>query len=110
MSWKQLGFDSIIVVTETEQYIEIDRNGTKEQLIIDKITPLIVKDSWQYLKCTEKGELLQEVMAKGVKYVTRYYHYETVCIDNKDDDVLTIRKSLSISISKDKKNSFKMRV
>ncbi|EEH17372.1 hypothetical protein PABG_07368 [Paracoccidioides brasiliensis Pb03] len=135
MSRKQLGFDPTIVATGTERYIEIDRNGTKERLIIDETvgrarcvagrattcwkvycetdklqTPLVVKDSWQYPECTEEGELLREAMAKGVKNVARYYHHETVRIDNKDDDVLTIRKGLGIPISKDEKGGLNARV
>ncbi|EQL30109.1 hypothetical protein, variant [Blastomyces dermatitidis ATCC 26199] len=135
MSRKQLGFDPTIIATGTERYIEIDRNGTKEWLIInetvgraccvagrattcwkvycetDKLRmPLVVKDSWQYPERTEEGELLQEAMMKGVKNVARYYHHETVRIDNKDDDVLTIRKGLGIPISKDEKGGFNARV
>ncbi|EDN08135.1 predicted protein [Histoplasma mississippiense (nom. inval.)] len=135
MSRKQLGFDPTIVATGTERYIEIDRNGTKERLIIDETvgrarcvagrattcwkvycetdklrTPLVVKDSWQYPERTEEGELLREAMAKGVKNVARYYHHETVRIDYKDDDVLTIRKGLGIPISKDEKGGFNARV
>ncbi|EDN02592.1 predicted protein [Histoplasma mississippiense (nom. inval.)] len=135
MSRKQLGFDPTIVATGTERYIEIDRNGTKERLIIDETvgrarcvagrattcwkvycetdklqTPLVVKDSWQYPERTEEGELLREAMAKGVKNVARYYHHETVRIDNKDDDVLTIRKGRGIPISKDEKGGFNARV
>ncbi|EGE86152.2 hypothetical protein BDDG_09097 [Blastomyces dermatitidis ATCC 18188] len=103
MSRKQLGFDPTIVATGTERYIEIDRN--------DKLrTPLVVKDSWQYPERTEEGELLREAMMKGVKNVARYYHHETVRIDNKDDDVLTIRKGLGIPISKDEKGGFNARV
>ncbi|EGC44934.1 conserved hypothetical protein [Histoplasma capsulatum var. duboisii H88] len=88
----------------------------KKQLIIDKIVEqahCVIRQAticWKYLEHTEEEELLQKVMMKGVKHVTRYYHHKTVCIDNKNDDVLTIRKSLSIPISKDEKNDFKMRV
>ncbi|EEH33159.1 hypothetical protein PAAG_04212 [Paracoccidioides lutzii Pb01] len=135
MNRKQLGFDPTIVTTGTERYIEIEKNGTKERLIIDEIvgrarcvagrattcwkvycetdksrTPLVVKDSWQYPERTEEGELLREAMAKGVKNVARYYHHETVRIDDKDDDVLAIRKGLSIPISKDEKGGFKATV
>ncbi|OJD23847.1 hypothetical protein ACJ73_04796 [Blastomyces percursus] len=135
MSRKQLGFDPTIVATGTKRYIEIEKNGTKERLIIDEIvgrarcvvgrattcwkvycetdksrTPLVVKDSWQYPERTEEGELLREAMAKGVKNVARYYHHETVRIDDKDDDVLAIRKGLSIPISKDEKGGFKATV
>ncbi|TPX23944.1 hypothetical protein DIZ76_013287 [Coccidioides immitis] len=135
MSREQLGFDPTIVATGTERYIEIEKDGTKERLIIDRIvgrarcvagrattcwkaycetdksrTPLVVKDSWQYAERTEEGELLREAMAKGVKNVARYYHHETVRIDNKDDDVLAIRKGLNIPISKDEKGGFKVTV
>ncbi|KGM91569.1 uncharacterized protein PADG_12344 [Paracoccidioides brasiliensis Pb18] len=128
MSRKQLGFDPTIIATGTKRYIEIEKNGMKERLIIDGIvgqarcvagrattcwkaycetdksqTPLVVKDSWQYPERTEEGELLQEAMVKGVKNVARYYHHETVRIDDKDDDVLAIRKGLCIPISQDEK-------
>ncbi|EER42840.1 conserved hypothetical protein [Histoplasma capsulatum H143] len=135
MNPEQLGFDPTIVVTETKRYIEIERNGMKEQLIIDGIigrarcvagrattcwkaycetdksrTPLVVKDSWQYPERTEEGELLREAMAKGVKNVGRYYHHQTVRIGDKDDDVLAIRKGLSIPILKGGKGGFKASV
>ncbi|EDN03054.1 predicted protein [Histoplasma mississippiense (nom. inval.)] len=134
MSREQLGFDPTIVTTGTERYIEIEKDGTKEQLIIDGIvgrarcvagrattcwkahcetdklrTPLVVKDSWQYPERTEEGELLREAMAKGVKNVAKYYHHETVHIDGKVDDVLAIRKGLSIP-TKDEKGGFKATV
>ncbi|EGC41923.1 conserved hypothetical protein [Histoplasma capsulatum var. duboisii H88] len=47
------------------------------------------------------------MMAKRVKHIARYYHHKTVYIDNKNDDVLTIRKSLNIPILKDEKSGFK---
>ncbi|EDN06473.1 predicted protein [Histoplasma mississippiense (nom. inval.)] len=134
MSREQLGFDPTIVTTGTERYIEIEKDGTKERLIIDGIvgrarcvagrattcwkahcetdklrTPLVVKDSWQYPERTEEGELLREAMAKGVKNVARYYHHETVRIDGKVDDVLAFRKGLSIP-TKDEKGGFKATV
>ncbi|KKZ63854.1 hypothetical protein EMCG_01807 [[Emmonsia] crescens] len=37
MSQEQLGFDLTIITSETERYIEIKKNGVKEQLIIDRI-------------------------------------------------------------------------
>ncbi|OJD21424.1 hypothetical protein ACJ73_07236 [Blastomyces percursus] len=135
MSRKQLGFDPTIVATGTERYIEIEKNGIKERLIIDRVvgrarcvagrattcwkaycetdksqTPLVVKDSWQYPERTEEGDLLREAMAKGVKNVVRYYHHETVRIDEKDDDVLAIRKGLTLPISKDEKGDCKATV
>ncbi|EEH34574.2 hypothetical protein PAAG_05623 [Paracoccidioides lutzii Pb01] len=133
MSREQLGFDPTIVTIGTERYIKIEKGGVKERLIIDKFigrahciagrattcwkahreadesrTPLVVKDSWQYPESTEEGKLLQEAMKSGVKNVARYYPHETVCINGKEDDVLTIRKGLNIPALNDNKGSSKV--
>ncbi|EFW22187.1 conserved hypothetical protein [Coccidioides posadasii str. Silveira] len=84
MDCKQLGFDPTIITHRTECCIEIMKDGMKEQLVIDGVircacciagwammcwkvhhadkpdTPLIVKDSWQYLEHDEEGQLLCE--------------------------------------------------
>ncbi|EQL31888.1 hypothetical protein, variant [Blastomyces dermatitidis ATCC 26199] len=86
MSWEQLGFDLIIIMTGTEQYIKIEKD-----------------------ECTEEGELLQEAMMKRVKNVMKYYHHETIHIDVKVDNVLAIQKGLSI-LMKDEKGGFKATV
>lgn len=135
MSREQLGFDPTIIATGAERYIGIEKDGMKERLIIDGIvgrargvagrattcwkahretdesrTPLVVKDSWQYPERTEEGELLREAMACRVKNVARYYHHETVRIEGKDDEILAIRKGLSVPILKDEKGGFKATV
>ncbi|KAF9784250.1 hypothetical protein IL306_007718 [Fusarium sp. DS 682] len=106
-----LGFDPTIVSSEGRRYIEIERNGQTERLIIDELikrapcvagratmcwkahrdgddTPLVIKDSWQYPERDEEGKLLQEATDNGVRNVARYYHHETVRIGGSDDDVL----------------------
>ncbi|OJD26326.1 hypothetical protein ACJ73_02299 [Blastomyces percursus] len=110
MSREQLGFDSTIAATGTERYIEIEKYGIKERLIIDGIVGRARCVAGRATTCWKEGELLREARAKGVKNVARDYHHETVRIDDKDDDVLTIRRGLSIPISKDEKGSFKARV
>lgn len=97
----RISFDPTIVSSEGKRYIEIERNGKLERLIIDQRmrrapcmagrattcwrahregdnTPLVIKDSWQYPEREEEGKLLQEATAKGVVNVARYYHHETV--------------------------------
>jgi hypothetical protein len=110
MSDECLGFDPTIISSEGRRYIEIERNGQTERLVIDRLmsrapcvagrattcweahrdgddTPLVIKDSWQYPERDEEGRLLQEATAKGVVNVARYYYHETVRIGGRDDDV-----------------------
>lgn len=120
MSEECLGFDPTIVSSGERRYIEIERNGQTERLIIDGVIkrapcvagrattcwrahrdedsrPLIIKDSWQYPEREEEGELLREATTKGVVNVARYYHHETVCIRGRDDDVQNnIRAGLDV--------------
>ncbi len=94
-----------------ERFIEIERNGTIERLMIDKMmkrtyciagrattcwrvycegdpqTPLVIKDSWQYIEYEEKGELFREATERGIVNIVRYYYYKTVQILVTDDDV-----------------------
>lgn len=122
MSEKDLGFDPSIIISGDERYIEINRNGHTERLIIDGVmrrarciagrattcwiahhekdpsAPLIIKDSWQYTERVEEGELLREATEKGVINVARYYHHETVRVDTADDDVAkNVRQGLEVS-------------
>jgi Fungal protein kinase len=122
MDEEQLGFDPAIIVEEGRRYIDIDRNGYRERLVIDELmkrapciagrattcwkayrkgdlqTPLVIKDSWQYLERDEEGELLREAAEKGVVNAARYYHHETVLIRGKNDDIRSnIRKGLDIT-------------
>ncbi|CAH0019280.1 unnamed protein product [Clonostachys rhizophaga] len=110
MSDECLGFDPTIISSEGRRYIEIERNGQTERLVIDRLmnrapcvagrattcwqahrdgdgTPLVIKDSWQYPERDEEGRLLQEATAKGVISVARYYYHETVRVGGRDDDV-----------------------
>lgn len=122
MSEEQLGFDPTIIIVRDKRYIEIKRENRKERLVIDRLikrvpcvagrattcwkvykeedpnTPLVVKDSWQYLEREEEGELLREATKKGVINVARYFHHETVSVGSQDDDIrANVRKGLDIT-------------
>ena len=122
MSEEQLGFDPTIIAAGDKRYIEIERDGRKQRLVIDKVvkrvacvagrattcwrvhredepnTLLVVKDSWQYPEREEEGELLREATEKDLINVARYFHHETVRIGGRDDDIRTnIRRGLDIT-------------
>uniref|UniRef100_A0A1Y1KX93 Fungal-type protein kinase domain-containing protein n=1 Tax=Photinus pyralis TaxID=7054 RepID=A0A1Y1KX93_PHOPY len=63
----------------------------------DPHSPLVIKDSWQYIDRDEEGELLQEATEKGVTNVARYYHHETVRIRTDDDVRNNVRKGLDVT-------------
>ncbi|KAH8654677.1 hypothetical protein BGZ61DRAFT_467601, partial [Ilyonectria robusta] len=117
-----LGFDPTIITSDGERYIEIERDGQTQRLVIDEVmnrapciagrattcwkahrkedpqTPLVIKDSWQYTDRDEEGILVQEATEKGVVNVARYYHHETVRVHGADDDVRgNVRKGLDIT-------------
>uniref|UniRef100_A0A0D2Y891 non-specific serine/threonine protein kinase n=1 Tax=Fusarium oxysporum (strain Fo5176) TaxID=660025 RepID=A0A0D2Y891_FUSOF len=119
---EQLGFDPTIMTANGERFIEVNRNGSTERIIIDEVMQrapciagrattcwkaypegrpemlLVVKDSWQYPERDEEGELLREATDKGVVNVARYYHHETVQIDGEDDDIRNnVRRGLDIT-------------
>jgi hypothetical protein len=72
-------------------YWKAHREGDKSKQI------LVVKDSWQYPKRDEKGELLREAIEKGMVNVARYYHHETMHVGGSEDDVNgNVRKGLDI--------------
>ncbi|ROT35341.1 hypothetical protein SODALDRAFT_283661 [Sodiomyces alkalinus F11] len=122
MSEEELGFDPTIVTANHERFIEIERNGSRERVIIDEVMlrarciagrattcwkahpeghpemVLVIKDSWQYPERDEEGDLLSEVADKGVINVARHYHHETVQIRETDDDVQkNVRRWLDIT-------------
>lgn len=122
MNEEELGFDPTVTTDENTRYIEIERNGSNERLIIDEVmlrtscmagrattcwkahreedpqTPLVIKDSWQYLERDEEGELLREASNSNVINVARYCHHETVHVDGTSDDVENnVRKSLDVA-------------
>ncbi|KAJ0103725.1 hypothetical protein J7T55_001741 [Diaporthe amygdali] len=122
MSEEELGFDPTIMTANDKRFIEIQRDGTTERLIIDKVmqrarciagrattcwkahregqpqTPLVIKDSWQYPERDEEGELLREATSQGVINVARYYYHETVQVHSTDDDIRgNVRGGLDVS-------------
>ncbi|KAL7899177.1 hypothetical protein HDV63DRAFT_393888 [Trichoderma sp. SZMC 28014] len=122
MSEEQLGFDPTIIMANGQRFIEIQRNGSTERLIIDKVmqrarcivgrattcwkaycegdpqTPLVIKDSWQYPERDEEGELLREATNTGVVNVARYYHHEIVQVRGANDDIQgSIRGGLDVT-------------
>ncbi|KAG6309660.1 hypothetical protein E4U44_006569 [Claviceps purpurea] len=95
-----------------KQYIEIEQqDGSKECIVLDQEilrspcivgrattcwkahvkddpeTILVVKDSWQEVKCDEEGDMLLLATRKGVVNVARHYHHETVQVRGMNDDV-----------------------
>ncbi|KAL7948074.1 hypothetical protein V8C42DRAFT_351903 [Trichoderma barbatum] len=99
---ERLGFDPTIVTSDGKRFIEIERNGQPERLIVDEgraatcwkahregdsQTTLVIKDSWQYPERDEEGEIIQEATERGAINVARYYYHETVRIRGIDDDV-----------------------
>jgi hypothetical protein len=122
MSEEELGFDPTIITAKGQRFIEIEREGTTERLILDKLMKrarciagrattcwkahreedphalFVVKDSWQYLERDDEGGLLLEATGKGAVHVARYYHHETVQVRNADDDVRNnVRKGLDVT-------------
>ncbi|KAE9568915.1 hypothetical protein CGCF415_v014078 [Colletotrichum fructicola] len=122
MDEEALGFDPTVMISNNDRFIEIERNGSTERIVIDGIilrarcvagraatcwkahpeghpeTPLVIKDSWQYPERDEEGDLLCEVTDKGVVNVARYYHHETVQVHETNDDIWNnVRHSLDIT-------------
>ncbi|OAQ58942.2 FunK1 protein kinase [Pochonia chlamydosporia 170] len=122
MNEEMLGFDPTIIIARGHKYIEIERNGQSECLILDKVmkrapciagrattcwkayrkgyphTPLVIKDSWQYTDRDEEGDLIQEATKKGAINVARYYHHETVRVRHSDDEIRNnVRKRLDVT-------------
>ncbi|KAF6835411.1 hypothetical protein CMUS01_05785 [Colletotrichum musicola] len=110
--------------SNNKRFIEIERNGSTEQIVIDEVilrarcvagraatcwkahpeghpeTPLVIKDLWQYPERDEEGDLLYEVTDKGVVNVARYYHHETVQVHKTDDDIWNnVRHRLDITLA-----------
>ncbi|EGR51502.1 uncharacterized protein TRIREDRAFT_104463 [Trichoderma reesei QM6a] len=120
MDEEGLGFDPSIMESQGKRFIEIERDGKPERLIIDEVitrprciasrattcwkahreddplkAPLVIKDSWQYPERDEEGLLVKEATEKGVINMARYYHHETVRIGGVEDEVrILIRKGL----------------
>ncbi|KAL7897405.1 serine/threonine-protein kinase Sgk2 [Trichoderma sp. TUCIM 5745] len=122
LSEEELGFDPTIKSAGGKQYIEIERNGAQERLILDKVMlrtrciigrattcwkahrdghpqePLVVKDSWQYPERDEEGAMLLEAKTRKVVNVARHYHHETVQVHDADDDIRNnVRRGLDVT-------------
>lgn len=125
MSEEELGLDPSIIKEDNKRFVQIERNGSMERLIIDekmlsarcisgrattcwKAHPeghpqksLVIKDSWQYTERDEEGELLRDATNKNVVNVARYYHHETVQVRGTDDDVRSnVRGGIDVSTAK----------
>ncbi|KAM9873871.1 hypothetical protein VDGL01_12050 [Verticillium dahliae] len=121
MNEEELGFDPTIMSANQERFIEVNRNGSTERIIIDQLMQrarciagrattcwkahpegrpemlLVIKDSWQYPERDEEGDLLREATNKGAVNVARYYHHEAVQIRGMDDDIRSnTRRGLDI--------------
>ncbi|KAK6859033.1 hypothetical protein PG995_004886 [Apiospora arundinis] len=119
---EQLGFDPSIKTSNGQRFIEIERDGLTERIIIDGVMqrarciagrattcwkahregepqqPLVIKDSWQYTERPEEGELVREATIRGVINTARYYYHETVQVRGIDDDIRhNIRQDLDIT-------------
>ncbi|KAL7922846.1 serine/threonine-protein kinase Sgk2 [Trichoderma austrokoningii] len=93
-----LGFDPTIKTSQDthQRFIEIERDGKPERLIIDEKahreddpleTPLVIKDSWQYTERDEEGLLVKEATEMGVSNIVRYYHHQTVQVGGVEDEL-----------------------
>ncbi|KAG5934139.1 hypothetical protein E4U60_004056 [Claviceps pazoutovae] len=104
-----------------KQYIEMEQQGGSKKCIIldqamsrkpciigrattcwkahvkdDPKTILVVKDSWQEVKCDEEEDMLSLATREDVVNVARHYHHETVQIRGMNDDVHTcVRRGLA---------------
>ncbi|MCJ1285804.1 hypothetical protein MMC26_005145 [Xylographa opegraphella] len=93
MDKEQLGFDPTIVESNCRQLA-----GKLIEKAMSLRLLFVIKDSWQYPECDQKGELLREATEKEVKNMARYYHHETVQVGGIGDDVQTnVRGGLDIS-------------
>ncbi|SPQ24624.1 97c9ee06-2340-46e8-9cfe-007cd5817b15 [Thermothielavioides terrestris] len=122
MSDEELGFDPTIMTAQGQRFIEIEREGATERLVLDRLMKrtrciagrattcwkahregdqdavFVVKDSWQYPERDEEGCLLREATDQGALHVARYYHHETVRVRDADDDVENnVRKGLDVT-------------
>ncbi|KAK0655543.1 hypothetical protein B0T16DRAFT_320017 [Cercophora newfieldiana] len=121
MSEEELGFDPTIMIAGDQRFIEIERNGSTERLIIEEVmrrapciagrattcwkahreedprTQLVIKDSWQYVERDEEGEFLREATSKGVVNMARYYSHQPVLVRGYNDIINGVRRGLDIT-------------
>lgn len=122
MSEEDLGFDPTIKGPDGQQFIEIERDGKSECIVIKELIfrsrgivgrgttcwraynkdhpekPLVIKDSWQLSERDEEGEMLLQADRQNAINVARYYHHETVRVRGMNDDARDcIRRGLDIT-------------
>jgi hypothetical protein len=128
MGDEELGFDTTIVRDGDQRFVSVIRHdGGEERLQIEatmhrqacilgrattcwraklpggiQVTSesCIIKDSWQHEGKDDEGELLMEVTEAGVGKVAHCYHFETVRIGGRDDDLRSVRKGLNLPSGK----------
>lgn len=135
MNDEQVGFDPTIQTVDGKRFIQIQRNGRTERLVLDKVitrshhvsgrgttcwkahpendpkVPFVIKDSWMLEHAGDEGQLLQEVTEMGVINVARYYHHEIVHVSGKKDDVQkNVRKGLDGTKAEDYSSSWHSKI
>ncbi|KAL6790750.1 hypothetical protein J3E68DRAFT_429348 [Trichoderma sp. SZMC 28012] len=64
----------------------------------DPQTAFAIKGSWQYPERDDEGEILRQITQQGMINVAGYYHHETVCIRDANDDIRdSVRTGLDIA-------------
>ncbi|KAH7109238.1 hypothetical protein B0J13DRAFT_663847 [Dactylonectria estremocensis] len=108
MNEDEAGFDPTIITSGGERYIETERDGQTENLIIDeamKRAPCIAGRAttcWKVYRKEDSQTPLRvnspkKRLSKAVN-VARYYHHETVRVRGADDDVRSnVRKGLDVT-------------
>lgn len=116
MSDEELGFDPTVQTDGEKRYIDIEREGHQERIILTELVKhdrsiegratkcwtsylennptkkLVVKDVWEpaYGKNnfgSREGNLLKKMTQSNVVNVVRHYHHYVVCIGNQEEDV-----------------------
>ncbi|WVN89508.1 uncharacterized protein L203_104733 [Cryptococcus depauperatus CBS 7841] len=103
MSEDDLGFDPTIITCGDKRYIDIERNGQEERIIIKKTmsrarSHLLSKTRGNTQNAITKGNCFGKRWRKRVIHVARHYYHTTVRVGDKDDDVLAnIRRGIDLS-------------
>ncbi|KAI1322072.1 hypothetical protein F5Y16DRAFT_413488 [Xylariaceae sp. FL0255] len=98
MSEEELGFNLTIMTANGQRFMEIERNGSTERLVINKVMRRTRCIAGRATICWKAHrELLREATSRNTINVARYYHHETICIRGNDDIRHGIRKGLDIT-------------
>ncbi|KAE8372661.1 hypothetical protein BDV26DRAFT_301595 [Aspergillus bertholletiae] len=103
---RTVGYDpSIISTSDGKSYIEIQRDGHCERLILEGLMKRSACVAGRATTCwkakgEEEGKLLQEAMEKEVVNVARHYYHETVRVNREIDNIRNnVRKGLDVTQS-----------